>query len=403
VGGEALTERIYYRNASVREFRATVLSALRSGGKMLIELDRTAFYPTSGGQPHDVGTIGSANVVDVLDSGDAIQHVVEGTAPTVGSEVIGRIDDKRRVDHTQQHSGQHVLSQSFEKAGKLQTVSFHLGAETSTIDLDQPTINSATVRVAEDIANGIVFDDRLVVIHFASANEIERFALRKPTDREGEVRIVDVEGFDRSACGGTHVERTGQIGPIKVRRWERRGPTTRIEFVCGWRALRDYTLRLETTHAVAERLSVADHEVSDAVFRVVDELKKANDQLDRLRDSLLDAEADRLASGATTIPNNSSIRLVRQSFVDRSPDELKRLALRLVMGSPTVVLLGSSGARTNLLFAQSTGLPYDLARILRDVAHLAGARGGGTLNLAQGGGPASTLVDTVLDAAVRLL
>jgi alanyl-tRNA synthetase len=282
-------------------------------------------------------------------------------------------------------------------------VSFHLGTTACTIDLHRLGVDVATVQGAERIANGIILEDRAVLIHFVESADVGRFGLRKPTEREGEIRIVEIEGFDRSACGGTHVERTGQIGPIKVRRWERRGDTTRIEFLCGWRALVDYGARLETTRLLADRLSVADAGLREAVARALDELEETKDALSRARDSLLDAEAERMLLGASSAPSDPTIRLVRSVFLERSADELKRLALKLIARPPTIVLLGSSGSRTQLLFARSDGVHYDLARILREVAPIVGARGGGTPALAQGGGPASSGVEAALDAAAQLL
>jgi alanyl-tRNA synthetase len=285
----------------------------------------------------------------------------------------------------------------------LHTVSFHLGAEASTIDLDLPNLEVATVRAAEDLANRIVLEDRRVLIHFVTSGGVERLGLRKPTSRGGEVRIVEVEGFDRSACGGTHVDRTGQIGPIKIRRWERRGGSTRIEFLCGWRALRDHTNRIETTRALAERMSVADHELRDAVFRALDELAQARDELRRARETILQVEAEQLISIATPVESQPDVRLIRRSFVDRAPDELKRLALFLVAIRPCIVLLGSTGTRTHLIFGRSDGVRCDVSHVLRQVAPQVGARGGGTPSLAQGGGPATASVEPALDAAVRLL
>jgi alanyl-tRNA synthetase len=394
---------LYYRDARLREFRARVIDRASVNGRPAVELDRTAFYPTSGGQPHDQGWLDDARVIDVVDTGRVIQHILDRDPPGIGTQVAGRIDDARRFDHTQQHTGQHVLSQSFEVTAGLRTVSFHLGASSSTIDLDRAGVAVATVQEAEAIANRVVFNDRAILIHFVAADDVGRFGLRKPTEREGEIRIVEVDGFDRSACGGTHVERTGQIGPIKVRRWERRGETTRVEFLCGWRALGDYAARLETTRFLAERLSVADAELREAVVRSLDELEQTRDALSRASDGLLDAEAERLLANATPVLTDSSVRLVRAVFSDRSPDELKRLALRLIARPATIALLASSGNRTHLLFARSENVPSDVARLLRDVAPLVGARGGGTPALAQGGGPPSSEVEAALAAAVRLL
>jgi alanyl-tRNA synthetase len=398
-----LTHRLYYRDAALIEFTATVTDVTAVGEHVVVSLDRTAFYPTSGGQPHDLGDIDGSTVVEVLDSPRGVEHVVRGPAPRVGQVVKGKIDQVRRTDHTQQHSGQHVLSQAFERILAAQTVSFHLGSDACTIDVDRSDLDRSTCLAAENMANQIVLDDRLVSIHFASGEGLSQFALRKPSDRAGEIRIVDIENFDQTPCGGTHVARTGQIGPIKIRRWERRGPTTRIEFLCGWRSLRDYSARHLAIRDIAERLSAADHDVRELVFRSLDELTRAKDDLTRLRDVLLDAEADRLIASADVIPSGDGTIAVRRSFADRSPDELKRLALLIVSRQKSVVLLGSSGERNHLVVAQSPGCRSDAASILRQVAPTIGARGGGTRDFAQGGGPAGISVDVALEAATHLL
>jgi alanyl-tRNA synthetase len=381
------TERLYYRDCQLIEFSARVIAHAAYGGRTAIVLDRTAFYPTSGGQPFDTGRLGDATVVDVVEGVEGILHVLEGPIPKVGTTVAGAIDQERRVDHTQQHTGQHVLSQAFERIGDFTTLSFHLGADASTIDLDTPILDPAAVRQAEEVANQIVLEDRPILIHFTDAQDVERFGLRKPAQkagvpRTGEIRIVEVAGFDSSACRGT---------------------VSRVEFLCGWRALRDYAGRAETTRALAERLSVADVDLLATVNRSLDDLERLRDDVSRLREQILEAEAARLVDRGQPLKNLPSGRLVQQVYVGRSPDELKRLALTLVRTGPCVALLGSSGARCHVVFAQSTGLPFDMNQLLRQVAPLFGGRGGGSRDLAQGGAPTPGPVDTALTEAVRLL
>lgn len=392
-----MTERLYYTDSTLIKFQGRVVAIARSGDRPTVVLDRTAFYPTSGGQPFDTGFLDDARVVEVVDQDDAIAHVLDGPAPPVGAEVTGRIDPERRFDHTQQHTGQHVLSQAFEQTSSLKTVSFHLGAEACTIDLDSSRVPPEAVAAAEELANRVVLEDRPVQIHFAAADDLERFGLRKPTKRAGTVRIVEVADFDHSACGGTHVARTGQIGPIKVRRWERRGETTRVEFLCGWRALHDYARRLDATRALAERLSVHDADLLAAATRVLDELERQRDENAELRARLLEHEARQLLAAAESRPG-TPIRLVRAVLPGHPPDELKRLALQLVARPDVVALLATTGERAHVILAQSSGAPRDLAAILRQTGPPLGVRGGGTRDLAQGGGSSSVPLDSLLDA-----
>jgi alanyl-tRNA synthetase len=402
-----MTNHLYYRDSTLLVFVGQVVGVTSRDGRPAVELDQTAFYPTSGGQPHDLGTLGGVPVVDVVEQDGTIFHLLAGPAPEVGATVEGRIEPTRRADHTQQHTGQHVLSQAFEQTGGLHTVSFHLGSEACTIDLDRAPVSAEEVRQAEHRANQIVLEDRPILVAFVERDELARLGLRKPgprgAPRTGEVRIVEIDGFDRSACGGTHVRSTGQIGPIKVRRWERRGETTRVEFVCGWRALTDYTARLTTTRNIAERLSVADAEVGPTVLRALDDLARLRDEVTRLREEQLDRESAELLARAVPLPGTAALGLVCAGFAGRSADELKRLALRIVAGGRVVALLGSSGERGNLVFAQTPGLPFELNALLREVAPLVGARGGGTRDLAQGGSPNNTPVDPSLAAAQQRL
>lgn len=397
------TDRLYYRDSQLLEFTAQVIAITEVGTRSALILDRTAFYPTSGGQPHDTGKIGTSSVVDVIDTSEAILHVVDGPTPPVSSNIVGSIDQERRRDHTQQHSGQHVLSQAFLQAGNHQTVSFHLGSDTCTIDLNTTSLSSSIVRDAENLANQIVLDNRPVVIHFSSPEDLERFGLRKLPERTGIIRVVEITDFDRSACGGTHVRQTGEIGPIKVRRWERRGTTTRVEFSCGERALRDYQARLDATRALAERLSVSDSDLVPTVSRALENLAQLRDEVMRLRNKLLDYEAGDLLAAGVSGESPLPATIVSRAFPDRPVDELKHLALAIVKCRPAIAMLASCGERSQFVFAQSPGLPYDLSTVLRQVLATHGGRGGGTRDLAQGGCPDGNVASDILEEAQRIL
>jgi len=398
-----VTERLYYHDTELREFSATVMSVGADGSRRSIELDRTAFYPESGGQPHDTGQLGDGAVVAVEDRAGVIWHTVVGGVFEVGRVVVGRVDSARRQHHTQQHSAQHVLSAAFDRVAAHRTVSFHLGAEASTIDLDSPDVTAGVVADAERLAQTIVLQDRPVIIHFVDSRDGDLSDLRKPTERAGIIRIVEIEDFDRSACGGTHVRRTGQIGLIKIRRVERRGDTTRVEFLGGWRAIDDYSARLVSTKSIAERLSVGDLDVDGAVQRLLGDLALVRDEARDLRSRLLSQEAGELVSSAHSLDVAGRFRVARRTYVDRSPGELKQLGLLAVAGEPIVALLGTSRPSVSLVFAQSVSLPFDMSLVLRTVIGLVGGRGGGTRNLAQGGASGSASAEPAIDAAEHLL
>ena len=256
------TERLYYRDCYLREFEAEVLAAEPDGKAFRVYLDRSAFYPDSGGQSSDHGTIAGIPVLNVIDEEGRVAHVME--RPPAGRRVSAQIDWARRFDHMQQHTGQHILSAAFEQIDNYVTASFHLGSATSTIDLDSDRLGRRQLEEAEELANRIIFEDREVHILFKSTAEASQMSLRKPTEREGEVRVIEIPEFDLSACGGTHVSRTGAVGTILVRKFERLKGLTRVEFVCGRRALAAARNDFEVLSDAARLFSGAAENLPDA-------------------------------------------------------------------------------------------------------------------------------------------
>ena len=383
------TERLYYVDSYLTEFSAEVVGVVDVAGRIGLTLDRTAFYPTSGGQPHDLGSLGGVAVVDVIDQDDELVHVLAAEPPAT-TQTTGRIDWDRRFDHMQQHTGQHLLSQAVERHCGARTVSFHLGPEVCTIDVDLPTLPAAALAAAEAAANAAVLADLPVDVRFADAADADQLGLRKATERVGQIRVIDIAGLDRSACGGTHVARTGAVGPIKVRRLERRGAETRVEFLCGWRALRDYGWKHDTVAGLAETMSVRDRDLRASVERALAQLRDARDELEQTRKQLRHYEADALAASGEPIAlaTGGTALLVAKLLADAGPDDLKRLAQRITGQRPAVALLGGRAAeRTHFVFAQTPGLPFDMGKLLRTGLQPVGGRGGGSRDLAQGGAP----------------
>ncbi len=267
-----MTTRLYYTDSMLRSFEATVVSCDRRADRIEVVLDRTTFYPTSGGQPFDTGMLGSARVLDVIDREDGeIAHVVSEPLP-IGVRITGEVDWPRRFDHMQQHTGQHILSAAFDRLCGVRTVSFHLGSETSTIDLARE-VTPAELAAAEATASRVVWDDRPVTVRFATAEEALQLPLRKESTRSGELRLVDVSTFDLSACGGTHVPRTGMVGLIAVSGWERFKGGSRIAFACGGRALASHRRLRDVTASLTRALSVGAGELPGAIERLQGEVR----------------------------------------------------------------------------------------------------------------------------------
>src|SRR4051812_47667718 len=299
-----MTDRLYYTDPYLRAFDATIARVGRRDDRLLVTLDRTAFYPSSGGQPFDTGTLGPFRVVDVVDDEDgSIAHAIEQNSELktenleVGAAVHGEIDWPRRFDHMQQHSGQHVLSAAFDRLFNVRTVSFHLGAAVSTIDLARE-MTAAEIAAAEDAANRVVWEDRPVAIRFADAEEAARLPLRKEPARGGRLRLIAVEDFDLSACGGTHVARTGGIGVIAVASWERFKGGQRLEFLCGGRALDAFRVLRDSTGASVRLLSVLPTELPAAIERMQTDAREHKRVVTRLQDELSVYKAEELALNA---------------------------------------------------------------------------------------------------------
>ena len=375
-----MTHRLYYLDAEVRAFDAVVQSVAEVGGRLHVVLDRTAFYPTSGGQPFDTGRLGAASVVEVidLDNGD-IAHVV--TSPLEpGQSVHGEIDWPRRIDHAQQHTGQHILSAAFDRLSDAHTVSFHLGAESSTIDLSRE-VTSGEIDAAEAEANRVVWDDRPVHVRMLTAETARTLPLRKPPAREGELRVVEVEAFDWSACGGTHVARTGMIGIIAITGWERFKGGVRITFVCGDRALRSHRSLRDVVTALTRAASAPAGELVSLVGRLQQAGRDADRTIQSLRQELAIFRGAELRQAGETIGRH---RVVLR-HIDGDAAELKALAQATVSRSDLAAIFVGSGQPAPVVVVSAQGSTVDAAVLIKAATSALGGRGGGRPEQAQAG------------------
>jgi alanyl-tRNA synthetase len=388
-----MTKHLYYTDSYLREFSGTVLEQRHVGKNPAVILDQTAFYPTSGGQPHDTGLLGDAHVIDVLeDDAGEILHILDREA-AVG-QVYGRIDWARRFDHMQQHTGQHILSQAFLALANAQTLSFHLGPETSTIDIELAQPSRSRMEEAQALATSIVFDDRVVHILTTDRNSIGSLGVRKESRREGEIRVIDIEGFDRSACGGTHVRRSGEIGVIFVLDFERYKGGTRVEFVAGNRALKTF----HRDHALLKELGQIHSAAPESLPRVAEKLLQDRMALARenghLQDQLLEMEAGELYQNATKTKYTS---VVRKIYYSRSLETIKVLAQKLTV-RPDVLAILAAGDACQIVVARSKNLPGNCSDAIKKIAAELGGRGGGRPELAQAGGFPENSLDLWLQA-----
>ena len=389
-----MTDRLYYTEPYLREFEGVITAVDRRGDRLVAVLDRTCFYPTSGGQPFDVGTLGDPRVVDVIDQEDgSIAHVLEppnsttaalpDPAPVLraGGRVRGAIDWPRRFDHMQQHSGQHVLSAAFDRLFKVRTVSFHLGAAASTIDLARE-VSAKEIMAAEDAANAVVWEDRPVSIRYATAEEAAHLPLRKEPVREGTLRLIDVQDFDLSACGGTHVARTGAIGAIVVGASERFKGGSRIEFYCGGRAVKRFRALRDTMASATKLLSAGLDDLPVTIERLQADAKDQKRALTALQMELARFRASELAAIAETLPHGRVVL----AAIDADAQGLKALASAVCATAGFAVVLVSTARPALVVVCRSADVGANAREVLTALTAKFGGRGGGSAEMAQGGG-----------------
>jgi alanyl-tRNA synthetase len=391
------TQRLYYTDSYAQSFDAHLLETTTYDGKPAVVLDRSCFYPTSGGQPHDTGALNGIPVVDVIirEEDGAVLHILDSDLDSEG--VQGQIDWGRRFDHMQHHTGQHILSQAFVQVARADTVGFHLSPDSVTIDLNKPAIPPEQVDQAEDLANQIVTENRSVHVWFPSDTELATMQLRKVPEVEGKFRVVEVDGFDRNACGGTHVAHTGEVGLIKVLRVDRRGDTVRVEFGCGQRALHDYREKNALLNQLAAELTTGYRDIPAVLVKLREENKTLSRETRALRTALLESEAAHLWQAAD---RSAGYALIVQAFENREIADVRQLVQHLITHPATIALCGVAGDKAQLIVARSDDLPHDMLPVLkRGLAVWNIERGGGRPSFAQGGGIAASI--TEVEAALR--
>jgi alanyl-tRNA synthetase len=369
-----MTERLYYLDPYLKEFRARVV-AEKPGG---VVLDRTAFFPTGGGQPCDLGTLNGVEVTDVLEEGEEVIHRV---ARPVQGEVQGVIDWDRRRDHMQQHHGQHLLSEAFVQVAQAQTSSFHLGRELCSIDLDR-TVSPLDLERAETLANMVVTDNRAVTVGYYDPEEARKLPLRKPPPGESRIRVVAVREFDLQACCGTHPRTTGEVGVILVTGAERQKGTTRVSFVCGYRALRQARENTRVLQALTAKLSAGRDGLEESLDRLRAEHSETRRSLAQAEKSLAERVGRELA-----LRGSVAVEL----FEGKGLDYLRPVATQIVSQPGKVAILGGSGTASTVVLARSADLAVDLRPIMKEVLGAIEGRGGGAAHFVQGGGPGQDL------------
>lgn len=396
-----MTERLYFDDAYQTDFMATVVAQTSADGRPALVLDRTCFYPAAGGQPYDLGTLAGMPVIEVIAADGVVLHVL-ATMPAVtnGAIVAGAVDWPRRYDHMQQHTGQHLLSQVFTRLYGYETVAVHIGATEATLDL-AADVGVEQLAAAELEANRMAYTALSVKTYFVTDAAIATLPVRRPPKVTGLVRIVEIDGYDYSACGGTHLHTTAEITPLKIVRQERRRGQTRITFKCGLRALRDYAEKHEMLVSIAGLFSNELAAAPGLVQRALDQNRDLQRQVAQLEERLALAEVEGLLAAAD---ERAGCRIVARLFADRSVEALKTTAVQLRSQPQTVALLATNaGGKLTVIFARSDDLDLHMGNLLRDTLLAFGGRGGGRAEFAQGGGLDPAQAQAILDHAWQVL
>jgi alanyl-tRNA synthetase len=369
------TKRLYFENAYQTEFEAQVVEKLHREDQLVLILNQTCFYPESGGQPSDKGLINEVDVLQVREEEDKILHFLK--SDVIEDRIQGKIDWVTRFDHMQQHSGQHILSQSFSELIGAETLSFHLGEKASSLEMNLRKISDETVREVERRANEIVFQDREIKSQFIREEEVHTVPLRRPPKKSGVIRVIEVADYDHSACGGTHVRRTGEIGLIKILKWEKIRENIRFEFLCGRRALEDYIQKNRILREVSNKLTAHERDIQSSVEKLFSDLKFQKKRNQSLKKIISGYEAQEII-------RKSGQRIITEVFTEKTSEELKILALNIIKRGDYIVFFGlEEKGRVHLVFACSESFDIDLRQVIPLVSPLIKGKGGGSPSLIQ--------------------
>ncbi|MFP3391672.1 alanyl-tRNA editing protein [Brevibacillus sp. SIMBA_040] len=397
-----MKDRLYYQDAYIQTFSAQITKrGTEEDGTAYVVLSKTAFYPTGGGQPCDLGLLGDIQVVDVEEIGGEVRHRLASSLPEEITEVTGQIDWERRFDHMQQHAGQHILSAAFLEVVQAETLAFHLGKERVTIDVRLDELTEDVWTKVEQRANQVVLENHPIIARFVEEAELATLPLKKQPTVTENIRVVMIPDFDYNPCGGTHPVRTSEVGMIKILGWERHRGNIRLEFICGWRALRDYTRKLATVRELARDLLTSEAELIEQTQRVIAERDLLKQTLMEKEKLLLGVEVQKQLAHATTI---GSVRLIQLAFTDKTIQELQQFAQMMTAEAPdTVCLLAATGEKLQLVFARGQASTVAVNQLIKETLPLISGKGGGNPAMAQGGGQPVMAAEDVLAHARKLL
>ncbi|QXM06223.1 alanyl-tRNA editing protein [Crassaminicella indica] len=394
-----MTKKLFYDNIYQKEFTANIASVKEIDGKFHIELNQTAFYPEGGGQPCDKGTIEGLEVSYVYEKNNKIYHIIDREPPKLHLLKCA-INWERRFDHMQQHLGQHILSACFHKLFDAKTVGFHLGNEFVTIDITLNNISPVQIEKVEYFANQVVFNNLHVKQLYPTASKLSELPLRKPPKVKENIRIIEIDQFDFSPCCGTHSSHTGEVGVIKIRKWEKIRGNIRIEFVCGNRALKDFYWKNDTINKISKLLSVKDIDALSGVERIFSQYNSQKKEIRKLKEQLLDYEASTFYQSAYIVNN---IKIINNIFDNRNFEDIRNLAAKIVSKPDVIVLFGLKNEKAQMILSCSKEIDINMTKVFKEVCPIINGRGGGNAHTAQGGGDQTSKLEEALKTAQDII
>ena len=372
-----MTNKLYYEHPNIQSFNAKVIERQHD----YVVLTETAFYPTGGGQPHDLGFLNGVEVTNVEIIEGEIRHFLNNPLPENTTEVHGKIDWKRRFDHMQQHAGQHILSAAFEKLFGFQTISFHLGKDTVTIDLNIPAVTEAQLEEVEHLANQIILENWPIETKWVTEEELSNYNLRKATSLKENIRLVIIPDYDYNACGGTHPESTGQVRAIKILQSEKQKKFVRVEFICGERILLHLHRKHQILVSLVSTLSTPEDKIMNATKHLLAQNATLEKQLSDLSNSLLTYEAKELRV-------NTEGTTITRVLENRSMQELQKLAKLVIQETPQsiCILVSNNEDKLQVVAAKGSDVKQSMKELIADILPNINGKGGGNEQMAQGGG-----------------
>lgn len=398
-----MTQKLYYEDPYRKSFSAKIVTqAQDDAGQWFVILNQTAFYPTGGGQPHDTGTLNDVNVTNVEELDGEIRHYIESPFTNQDAEINGVIDWLRRFDHMQQHAGQHILSAAFEELFDFHTISFHLGSETLTIDLETDGLSEEQAQQAEQRANEIILENRPIKPTWLSPEEAAQFPLRKQLSVSEDIRLVIIPDYDYNGCGGTHPSSTGQVGSLKIIDWERQKKKIRVQFVCGSRVLNQLHQKHKVLKALSPLLNAPESEMVSATQKLLEAVKDRDKLLEETREALLHYETLELLQSGMTINDQ---KVINKVFGNRTIQELQKLGRAITAQAPDsiAVLISESQEKIQLVCARGENAQISMKKLIGELLPQINGKGGGNDSFAQGGGEATMSGQHLLGKALTLI